>query len=77
MLVDQDVELAFKLCLLRGIGERHTGRHGRHVLDDHEAERVGRIVEQVRLDFDLMGRVMSASFISSHSSTAKLRTSLG
>lgn len=64
MLVDHDVELALKLGLLLAVGERDTGRDARHVLDDHEAERVGGIVEQVRLDLDLLGvAVLSASLI--------------
>lgn len=62
MLVDQDVKLALELCLLRSGGEGHTGRHGRHVLDDHETERVGGIVKQVGLHFDLMNRGLSAPF---------------
>lgn len=65
VLVDQDVELALKLCLLVGIGEWHTRGHGGHVLNDHETERVGGIVKQVRLDFDLMGRGSSAPLIHS------------
>lgn len=67
MLVDQDVELALKLCLLRGVGERHTRGHGRHVLDDHEAERVGGVVEQVGLDLDLSGGTSSAPLFHSSS----------
>lgn len=55
VLVDHDVELALKLLLLLGIGERHTGRDSRHVLDDHEPQGVSSIVEQVWLDFDLLG----------------------
>lgn len=54
VLVNHDVELALKLCLLVAIGERHTRRHGGHVLDDHHTEGVGGVVKQVWLDFDLV-----------------------
>lgn len=53
VLVDEDVELALKLLLLRRVRREHARRHAGHVLDHHETETVTGIVKEIRLDFDL------------------------
>jgi hypothetical protein len=56
VLLDEDIELPFKLGLLRSIGEdiiRVLGIETRHVLDQQDAQLIACTVEQSWLDFDL------------------------
>lgn len=54
VLLDEHLELALELGLLRRVGRAvAVGRQRGHVLDDEEAHFVAGAVEQVRLDLDL------------------------
>ena len=56
VLLDEDIELPFKLGLLRSVGEdiiRILGIETRHVLDQQDAHLIACTVEQSWLDFDL------------------------
>lgn len=58
VLVDHDLQLALKLCSLL-LGRLSIWSHARHVLNNDEANLVASLVEQVRLNLDLISRIVS------------------
>lgn len=54
MFIDEDLELSLEFVLLFRCGRALAIRgHARHVLDDHQADLVTSLVEQVGLNLDL------------------------
>lgn len=56
MLIDHDLELALELGQFVVVGYHTIRREGRHILNDHQAELVTGVIEQVWFDFDLKNK---------------------
>lgn len=55
VLVDHELQLTFKLGLLLGVWQAsRVGCQAGHVLNDEQTDLIASLVEQIRLDFDLI-----------------------